>query len=164
MAADISIEPYSGDFALLLPLLSLSMGMDDLAGVRQLLAIEQAKGTRYLVARQQEATVGLIGVWFDPGHTIAAVEPPQIIDFAVEPSVQRQGIGRSLMRRAVQEVGAAGYDRLWLYTDGNSVRHIAVYRSYGFRLVSAVPDWFGDGTVKAILRLDLAEFRDADRT
>ncbi len=52
----------------------------------------------------------------------------------------------------------AGYDRLWLYTDGNSVSHIAIYRAFGFRLVAVIPDWFGDGTVKAIFRLNLDEF------
>jgi hypothetical protein len=33
-------------------------------------------------------------------------------------------------------------------------RLLSFYRKLGFRLASVVPDWFGDGSVKAIFRLD----------
>jgi hypothetical protein len=36
--------------------------------------------------------------------------------------------------------------------DGHSPSHLAFYRRLGFRLIAAVPDWFGDGTAKTILR------------
>ena len=60
----------------------------------------------------------------------------------------------ALIDRAMEETRAAGYDRLWLYTDGHAVNLLAFYRRLGFRLISVAPDWFGDGTSKAILRLD----------
>jgi hypothetical protein len=41
-----------------------------------------------------------------------------------------------------------------VYTNGNDIGVLTFYRTLGFRLAAAVPDWFGEGSVKAILRLD----------
>ena len=74
---------------------------------------------------------------------------------AVEPEYRRTGIARALMDAAVREVRESGHERLWLYTDGNSPSLLAFYNRPGFRPVSVVPDWFGEGTAKATLRRDL---------
>jgi ribosomal protein S18 acetylase RimI-like enzyme len=148
------VQRYTGDPDELIALLQLSMGIESLDGVRRLMAVERARGTRYYVAVVGDRIVGVVGLWFDPTGETAELEPPQIIDVAVSPEYRRRGIARALMERAVRETSAAGYDRLWLYTDGNSHELLTFYRGLGFRLVSAVPDWFGDGSVKAILSLD----------
>ena len=155
MNTALVIELYTGDYADLMDLLQMSTGLDSLDGVRHLLAIEMTRGTRYYVARMAAETVGLIGVWFDPTGQVTELEPPQIIDMAVKPAFRRQGVARALMDKAVGEVRAAGFKRLWLYTDGDSVDLFTFYRKLGYRLAAVVPDWFGDGSAKAIFRLDL---------
>ena len=154
MDAQPIIERYAGDLEELIALFHMSTGVTSPAGVRSLIAIERARGTQYYTAAINGEVVGMIGVWFDPSGEISELEPPQVIDLAVSPLYRRQGVARALMNVAVSETQAAGYRRLWLYTDGNSAPLITFYRHLGFRLISVVPDWFGDGTAKAILRLD----------
>jgi ribosomal protein S18 acetylase RimI-like enzyme len=133
----------------------MSMGLESLEGVRSLIAVERARGTRYYAAALDGRTVGAIGVFFDPTGETTELEPPQVIDLAVLPEYRRRGVARALMEATVGEVHASGHGRLWLYTDGNSPALLAFYGRLGFRLVSVVPDLFGDGTAKAILRRDL---------
>ena len=141
------VQRYTGDPDELIERLQLSMGLESLDGVKRLMAVEPARGTRYYVAVVGDRR-------FDPTGETTELEPPQIIDVAVSPEYRRRGIASALMERAVRETSAAGYYRLWLYTDGNSHELLTFYRRLGFRQVSAVPDWLGDGSVKAILRLD----------
>ena len=160
MQTPFSIERYAGDFVDLLDLLQMSMGLESLAGVQHLLAVEKARGTRYYVATQSGQLIGLVGVWFDPTGAVTELEPPQVIDLAVLPSHRRQGVASALIELAVRETQAAGFRRLWLYTNGNDIGVLTFYRKLGFRLAAAVPDWFGEGSVKAILRLDFEEQAD----
>lgn len=152
---ELRIAPHAGDLDELLPLFHLSTGVAAVESVRHLIAIERVRGTRYYTASLEGRVVGMIGLSIDPAGEANALEPPEVIDIAVLPDCRRQGVGRSLMDVAVAETRAAGYRRLWLYADGNDMAVLAFYRRLGFRLIAAVPDWFGDGTVKAIMRRDL---------
>jgi ribosomal protein S18 acetylase RimI-like enzyme len=152
-----TIERYTGDLDALLDLFQMAMGLESADGARHLIAVERARGTAYYVARADDRIVGLIGVWFDPTGATTELEPPQIIDIAVAPEFRRGGIGRALMDEAVRATRAASYDRLWLYTNGHSPALLTFYRRLGFRLVAVVPDWFGDGSAKAIFRRDLLD-------
>jgi ribosomal protein S18 acetylase RimI-like enzyme len=152
--ASIHIEEHTGPLADLAGLFQAAMGLQAVERAPGFLALEQARGTRYFVARQDGHDLGLIGLWYDPTGAIAETEPPQIIDLGVRPEYRRQGVASALIRRAVDETRAGGYNRLWLYADGNNLGVVAFYRSAGFRLAAVVPDWYGDGSVKAIFRLD----------
>jgi ribosomal protein S18 acetylase RimI-like enzyme len=134
----------------------MSTGVASVEGVRQLIDIERTRGTQYFVARLEGVIVGMIGLWFDPTGATSELEPPQVIDIAVSREHRLRGIARDLMDVAVSETRAAGYNRLWLYTDGNNAGLLTFYRHLGFRLAAVIPEWFGDGSVKAVFRLDLA--------
>jgi ribosomal protein S18 acetylase RimI-like enzyme len=155
MDLPLAIDLYTGNYDDLLFLLHMSIGIESAEGVKHLLAIELARGTRYYTAKIEGRIVGLIGVWFDPTGRITELEPPQIIDIAVSPEYRCQGVARALMERAVAEVRAAGLSILWLYTDGNNSGLLTFYRKMGFQLAAVVPDWFGKGSVKAYFRLNL---------
>ena len=75
ITAMLRIELYTGDLDDLLDLLQMSMGIESAEGARHLLAIEQARGTRYYVAKVAEQVVGLIGVWFDPTYMFSVCPP-----------------------------------------------------------------------------------------
>lgn len=155
MRSQPTIVRYIGDLEDLISFFQMSMGLESLDGVRTLMNIEKARGTRYYTASIDGEVVGMIGFWFDPTGAASQLEPPQVIDIAVAEAHRRRGVARALMDLAVRETRAAGYDRLWLYTDGNSIDQMTFYRCLGFRLKSVVPDWFGDGSAKAILCLDI---------
>ena len=149
------MERYTGAPEDLLELLQMSMGLQSLDGVRRLISVERARGTRYYTAALDGRVVGVIGVFFDPTGETTELEPRQIMDMAVVPEYRRRDLARALMDTAVEEVRDSGLDRLWLYTDGNSPALLSFYNRLGFRPISIVPDWFGGGTAKAILRRDL---------
>ena len=156
MTLQSSVIHHTSDLDELLPFFRMSTGVDSPEGIRHLIAIEQARGTRYYTANVSGEAVGFIGLFFDPTGLINELEPPQVIDIAVSPGYRRQGIARALIEFAARETLAAGYDRLWLYTNGHDPGVLAFYRQLGFRLVSVVPDWFGDGSAKAYRCRDLA--------
>jgi GNAT superfamily N-acetyltransferase len=107
MEMPFSIQPYSGDFEDLLDLLQMSMGLESLDGVRHMLAVERARGTRYHVATRSSRPIGLVGLWFDPTGAVTALDPPQVMDLAVLPAHRRQGVGRALIEVAIRETQAA---------------------------------------------------------
>ena len=150
-----TIQRYTGDFEDLIDFFLMSTGLSSVDGARHLIAIERTRGTTYYTAAQNGKTVGMIGVYFDTTGTVNELEPPQIIDLAVLQEHRRTGVARALMAVAENAVCAAGHQRLWLYTDGNSANLTTFYRRLGFRLVSVIPDWFGDRTCKAYFRKDL---------
>ena len=155
MPEEPRIGRYAGDPEELLGLLQTSMGLQSFEGVRRSISVERARGTIYLAAELDGRAVGVIGFFLDATGETTDLEPPQIMDMAVEPEYRRRAVARALMNAAVEEVRESGHDRLWLYTDANSPPLPAFYNRLGFRPVSIVPDWFGDGTAKAILPRDL---------
>jgi ribosomal protein S18 acetylase RimI-like enzyme len=155
MNVDVKLVPWSGDFEEVLPFLHLSTGVKDTAGIKQLFSIEQTRGTKYILAYIKDKAVGLIGYYYDEQHIEGGLEPPQIIDFAVLPDYRKLGIGKKLMQCAENSIQKAGYTTIWLTTDGNSEVILNIYTSLGYNQVTAVADWFGSGTKKAVLRKDL---------
>ena len=95
--------------------------------------------------------------WLSEAALREASAEGQVTDVAVLPSHRRQGVASALIELAVRETQAAGFRRLWLYTNGNDIVVLTFYRKLGFRLAAVVPAWFGEGSVKAILRLDFGE-------
>jgi len=161
MVKDESVPPtpeiarYEGDYEDVLELLRMSMGMVDHDAVRSLLAIEKVRGAQYLTASVNGEAVGIIGLWCDPSGATSWLEPARVIDFAVAPEHRRKGIGRALMEEAVRIVESSGQQWLWLDTGLGDERDV-VYTSYGFKMVSVIPDWFGEGVHKAVYRRKLA--------
>ncbi len=150
-----TIKLYSGDLYDLLNLFTLSTGLTSADGIRHLIDIEKARGTAYYVAVENDVVIGMIGIFQDPTGRINEIEPPQIIDLAVLPDYQHKGVAHALVNIAENNVRDAGHTRIWLYTDGNSASLPTFYRKLGYRLVSVIPDWFGERTCKAYFRKDL---------
>ena len=65
--------------------------------------------------------VAVIGVWFDATGVTTPLEPPRVVGIAVTPQHRLSGVARGLIAVAVGETGAAGYNRLCLYTDGHGL-------------------------------------------
>jgi ribosomal protein S18 acetylase RimI-like enzyme len=143
------------DWDKLLPLLSIAIGIPNNSGLQKIVAIERAKGTQYWVAQENGEVVGLVGLWMDSqSRQLDAILPAEIMDVAVHPNQQGRGLGKQLVRFALQQAWEAGYPTVWLSTDGNDRKNLSFYIGLGFRLAATIPDWFGPGTVRVILRID----------
>lgn len=62
----------------------------------------------------------------------------EVVAMYVDPDRQREGIGRALMARALEELRAAGFTRVTLWTLGESAQSTAFYEALGFRRDGAV--------------------------
>ncbi|PSH63101.1 GNAT family N-acetyltransferase [Phyllobacterium sophorae] len=64
-----------------------------------------------------------------------------ISDLWVEPAVQGQGIGTSLLRALKLAVAEAGYTHARISTHARNVGAIRLYEREGFRIVEQGPEW-----------------------
>jgi predicted N-acetyltransferase YhbS len=115
---------------------------DSRAYVRRLLEVDPLGG---FVADDDGRVVG--HAWVHARGPIATVGP-----IAVEPSVQRRGIGRALLARCIQAVGPRT-TQLRLVQESFNVASLGLYLSEGFRIVAPllelVLDVAPSGTVPA---------------
>lgn len=93
------------------------------------------RGTCY-VALQDERTVG--------EYVLLHTRPftAEVVNIAVEPAYQRQGIGTALLRHAVRTARRAGFRRLEIGTGDSGRRQIALYERCGFVRCGIEQDYF----------------------
>ncbi len=156
MVADFPITPFEGDWAELVQFVELSAGFTP-HGAARLLEIEKTRGTAYFVAKDGEKLVGAVGIYIDPVPEVRKLEPALIIDLAVMPEYHRRGIGRALVEVAANHTKAQGERYMWLFTDGQSERHLSTYVGMGFLLAGVLPCFNGPGTCRAYFMRDLGE-------
>jgi N-acetylglutamate synthase-like GNAT family acetyltransferase len=112
---------------------------------------------RYFVAEDREGQLLAVGGWSRPKVLGAGIveDMGHVRHVATDPSVVRQGVGRALMGRVIQDAQAAGMN--WL--DCLSTRTaVPFYRALGFRPVHAVEVPLAAGIVFPTLRM-LADLR-----
>lgn len=66
----------------------------------------------------------------------------EILNIAVDPAFQRKGIATALIRHAVQEAAAAGYDTLEISTGNAGIDQLKLYQRCGFRICGIDFDYF----------------------
>lgn len=66
----------------------------------------------------------------------------EIKNIAVSPSYQGQGLGRSLLRAALDLCEAEGAKEVWIGTGNSSLGQLGLYQKMGFRMVEIVRDFF----------------------
>ncbi|WP_159638022.1 ribosomal protein S18-alanine N-acetyltransferase [Erysipelothrix anatis] len=77
----------------------------------------------------------------------------EILQIAVLPQQQRQGIGTLLLRRIEQEMQYRG--SMFLEVASNNVSARALYSNLGFEDIAVRHNYYDDGTAAHILRKDL---------
>ena len=68
-----------------------------------------------------------------------------VLTLDVDPQRRRGGIGRALFRELLGRLEAAGAQTVQLEVDVRNSGAIAFYRSFGFRRVGRIPEYYGDG-------------------
>jgi GNAT superfamily N-acetyltransferase len=107
---------------------------------------------RYFVAEDAEGRLLAVGGWSRPRVLGAGIveDMGNVRHVATDPSVVRQGVGRALMERVMQDAQAAGMG--WL--DCLSTRTaVPFYRALGFRALHAVEVPLAAGIVFPTLRM-----------
>lgn len=108
------------------------------AQVHPWLAVHEATGRPLWLAEVEGQTVGwlsLLGFYDRPGCACAAE-----IAIYVAKDWQRQGIGRSLLRKAEGEAGALGFDRLMAFIWRDNVASLKLFSTHGYGTWGVLPD------------------------
>ncbi|HEX8085521.1 MAG TPA: GNAT family N-acetyltransferase [Solirubrobacteraceae bacterium] len=90
------------------------------------------KGAPMWVAEEDGLILGVIAA----GQVRDDDAPPatgEVYALYVDPDRHREGIGSALLKRAVEEMRAAGYERASLWTFGESEQATAFYVKHGWR-------------------------------
>jgi ribosomal protein S18 acetylase RimI-like enzyme len=88
---------------------------------------EAVQKHRFDLVHEGEALVALIETAREPDHLL-------IVNVAVSPVCQKQGLGRRLMAHAERLAVEAGYREIRLYTNSLMVENIALYERLGYRI------------------------------
>ncbi|MGI5939198.1 MAG: GNAT family N-acetyltransferase [Thermoleophilia bacterium] len=75
-----------------------------------------------------------------------------VLGFYIRPSWQGRGFGRRLLQQMIEECRGLGVDGMVLTVSPDNTRAINLYRSAGFVEEDCVPDFYGAGEDRFILR------------
>ena len=89
-------------------------------------AARREGGARIWVAEEEGEVVGTAAA-----RTVA--DEVEVLNLGVDPSWRRRGVGRSLMRAALDEAGQAGASRVFLEVRESNAGARAFYAALGFR-------------------------------
>lgn len=96
------------------------------------------------------------------GHFILSMGPGEahVLNLAVHPDWQKNGLGRALLRCSLERAGRLGAESVYLEVRPSNLPAVHLYRTEGFRKVGRRPDYYpcADGREDALLmRFDLRE-------
>lgn len=108
--------------------------------------VDKEERERILVATIAEGLAGFV-------VTAIVLEEVSIYKVVVQPSLQRQGIGRSLMSKALTDARSRGARRCFLEVRASNFPAIQLYREMGFQADGRRPNYYstGSGREDAIL-------------
>ncbi|AEW03663.1 GCN5-related N-acetyltransferase [Sulfobacillus acidophilus DSM 10332] len=66
----------------------------------------------------------------------------EIVNLAVDPDRQGQGVGQALIRTAIADARTRGIREIHVATGNSSLEALALYQKTGFRLARIEPDYF----------------------
>jgi ribosomal-protein-alanine N-acetyltransferase len=102
------------------------------------------------------------------GYTVSDTTPNygrdigHVKDLAVHPDARGQGLGRTLLHRALEALAAAGAALVKLEVRATNDAALSLYRDEGFEPLRRIPRYYEDGEDAYVMVLDLAEWT-ADR-
>ena len=90
------------------------------------------------VAEIEGAVIGVYVLIKLDAHTL------EIINIAVNEAMQGRGIGKELIRDAVQIAKDRGYKTIEIGTGNSSIGQLLLYQKCGFRMTDVIEDFFVD--------------------
>jgi ribosomal-protein-alanine N-acetyltransferase len=106
--------------------------------------LEHNGAARYLVAESEGVVAGFAGLWlqFDQAH---------VVTVAVEPAMQRKGIGSLLVLALLSVAEEAGMEDATLEVRTSNVAARALYRGFGFFEVGVRKKYYLDNGEDAVI-------------
>ncbi len=104
-----------------------------------------------LLARLESETVGgcqLMRTMEDPAVL-------WVVGFYIRPRWRGQGLGRMFLTRVLEHLSGLSCSGLMLTVDMGNAAACGLYRSFGFQLLEEVPEFYGRGEDRHLMRLDL---------
>ena len=98
---------------------------------------------------------GVFGLVADTGGFIlarVAADEAEILTLAVDPAVQRRGLGRGLVQHALAEAGQLGARTMFLEVSANNDRAQRLYAACGFTRIGLRPRYYAGGVDALVLR------------
>lgn len=88
------------------------------------------------------------------GHVCGAIahggQVGWIMNFAVQAHYRRQGIGRRLVEKGIEQLFAAGVQSITVTAEAENSAAISLYKALGFRQVRREDDYYGDGLERVV--------------
>ncbi len=100
--------------------------------------LEQNPRARCWVAEVEGRVAGALVGWFVLGEY-------QIATIAVHPETLRMGIGKALLRTALEAAASEGAERFTLEVRQGNTAAQALYRQFGFTITGVSPGRYADG-------------------
>jgi len=114
-------------------------------------------------------TLCLIGFAGDAGPVPAGLlivrragDEAEVLTLCVVPACRGLGLGRALLRHAVEALRKRGAERLFLEVDEGNAAAVALYRSLGAEPVGQRPGYYDSGANATIFSLALSDSRSDD--
>jgi ribosomal-protein-alanine N-acetyltransferase len=116
------------------------------------LAVTAEAGAVYLARVGTEVVGGcqLLRMLDEPGYLY-------VVGFYIRPERQARGLGRVLLQALVELCVGLGAEGLVLTVEPDNVRALELYRSAGFVEQDFVPEFYGAGEDRLVLRLVFGE-------
>ncbi len=115
------------------------------------LSVKRPRSNEYLyVARREQTVVGYIIFY-------VLHEEAQILNIAVLPACQRQGIGKYLLASALEMIQADGEREVFLEVAVSNLPAQYLYRQFGFRICGIRKNYYGRYKDAYVLRKGVEE-------
>ena len=114
----------------------------------------------FLVATRGDSVTGYVVSDVTPnyGRDIGHVK-----DIAVHPAVQGEGIGRSLLCRAIHTLSLSGAQVVKLEVREGNEPAKSLYADLGFEATRRVPGYYDDGEAALVMVLDVSQYQRRQR-
>ncbi len=81
----------------------------------------------------------------------------KIISFAVRKEYRRMGIGKLLLRSAIERLKSRGKKKITLEVRVSNVYAQSLYKKFGFQIIDVIPNYYSDGEDAYLMALHITE-------
>jgi ribosomal-protein-alanine N-acetyltransferase len=127
-------------------------------------AFESFLGERGFLVAHAGPPSGIVGYVVSDTTPNYGRDIGHVKDLAVHPDARGQGLGRTLLHRALETLSRAGAALVKLEVRATNDVALDLYRSEGFEPLRRIPRYYADGEDAFVMVLDLGEWADDEHT
>jgi ribosomal-protein-alanine N-acetyltransferase len=120
-------------------------------------AFESFLGERGFLVAEAGSTGAVVGYVVSDTTPNYGRDIGHVKDLAIHPDARRRGLGRTLLGRALDALGAEGAALVKLEVRASNDAAVALYRSEGFEPLRRIPRYYENGEDAYVMALDLTE-------